>query len=161
MKMFVSAFVGVAVMLSGWGCAQEEKPDFHERVRLESAFSSFSECLQSKRARCVASAVSVQGVVIGVDERRLSKNAVARGLATDTALQCLFWGTRCGSKKSSECPIMSLATGSPQYGKAYFYRGNWQAEVRTKAVDGMCPFETAFIFQLEKGFWRVKAVPYS
>lgn len=160
MKMFVLALVGLAAMLSGWSCAQDQ-PDFHEHIRLERAFSAFSNCLQSKRARCVVANVSVQGVVMGVDGPRLSKNALAKGLASDKGLQCFFWGTSCGPKTSANCPILSLAAGSAQYGKAYVYKGKWQADVNTKVVSRICSAETSFIFQLEKGYWRLVAIPYT
>ncbi len=159
MKMSVFSFVAVIAMICGRADAQN-KPEFYQRATLKEAFSSFSECLQSEQASCLPSSVSVEGLVVGVDGPRFSRDSLVTRLTSEPSLQCLFWGSSCKASKS-ECSVLSMIMGSSQYGKPYVYKGHWQAEIRTKISGGICPSETSFIFQLEKGYWKVVAIPFT
>lgn len=132
-----------------------------QRATLDSSFASFLQCLETKEAACLISAISDRGIILGVDGPRVARRQLETELTSDPKVQCLFWGITCSrSLGTAKCSILSLAKRSPQYGKPYLYRKSWQAEVRTKGPSETCP-PASFIFQLEKGLWKLVAIPYT
>lgn len=141
-------------------CASSQTASFpfHQKEDVQHRISVFSKCLQSQRAACVAQSISAQGVTLGVDGPRITRNSLVQGLLADHKLQCLFWGNNC--PPSTQCSISSELAhlNTVRIGEPRVYGKHWQVDAEAKP-HGSC--STSFVFQLEGGSWRVIAISYT
>lgn len=122
--------------------------------------SVFSSCLKSRQAGCVAQSISSQGITLGVDGPRVSADSLVRKLLVDHAMQCLFWGSHCAS--SMQCSVLKeiVKLDEHQIGPPRSYGKYWQIDAESKS-SGQCTTGLPFVFQLEDGYWKLVALPYT
>jgi hypothetical protein len=160
-----SAICGLIVVSSiavaAWAAPpQKPTPDSEQRQTVEQAFATFAGCVTHKDIKCIAEMTSDHGMTLGVDGPLIAK----RQLATDESTQCFFWGENCQRPQSKACDLSSYIRNtnqSPRYSKPALYESRWQAEVRLRTSLPGCSSEIPLILQLEDGFWRIVAIPYT
>ena len=147
------------VMLGSPAWSQETLP-LHEKEDVLHAISTLSTCLKSQQAACVAKSISIRGVALGVDGPRSSANSLVNELSRDHSTQCLFWGIHCNpsDKCSISDAISTLDSGS--VGKPHLYGNHWQVDAESKPT-ALCSAGMPFVFQLENGYWKLVAIPYT
>jgi len=132
----------------------------YEKQDLRHSIAALSKCLRSRSVACVARSISRQGITVGVDGPRVTSDSLVHKLKVDHAMQCLFWGTSCSS--SNKCSVSdaigNLDVGSP--GKPRMYENHWQVDLESKPSEA-CSTGLPLVFQLEEGYWKLKAVPYT
>jgi len=133
---------------------------FHEKQDVQHSIEGFSKCLQSHDAHCVARSISIRGVTLGVDGPRITRDSLVQKLMVDRGMQCLFWGTHCGS--SGKCSVSDAIAnvGTISTGEPRVYGEHWQVDIETKPQRA-CSSGLPFVFQLENGYWKLVAIPYT
>jgi len=133
---------------------------FDEKQDVQHSISAFSRCLKTQKAHCVGQSISSRGVTLGVDGPRITGNSLVQKLPLDHATQCLFWGTHCGS--SDKCSVSSALAGldTSSIGKPRLYERRWQVDVESKPNE-RCRTGLPFVFELEDGYWKLVAIPYT
>jgi hypothetical protein len=133
---------------------------FNEKQDVQHSISAFSQCLKTQKGHCIGQSISSRGVTLGVDGPRITRNSLVQKLTGDHATQCLFWGSHCGS--SDKCSVSAaLATlDTSSIGKPRLYEKRWQIDVESKP-SGTCGTGLPFVFELEDGYWKLVAIPYT
>jgi len=141
-------------------CADGQAPSvpLYEKEDLRHRIIKISKCLQSRKAGCVGESISVRGVILGVDGPRIMRNALVQKLSVDHDTQCLFWGAHCANS-STKCSISSeiASLDTSSFGEPRAYGKSWQVDVEPP-LHGGCSF--SFVFQLEDGYWKLRAISY-
>jgi hypothetical protein len=159
----ISTFIMISLLLTArHSSGQTGNGATEERETLQQAVSVLSKCVLSKKAACIPRSVSNRGLTVGVDGPRLSKPSLVRQLSSNSKLQCLFWGSHC-SPDSKRCTISDSVRGltSADFGKPRMYDGRWQVDVERSTLVPGCGSAVPFVFQLEGGFWKLLAIPYT
>jgi len=158
-KKFVVRMIQLC-LLSNCAVGQTATVPSQEKEDVKGRISAFSRCLQSRKAGCIAESISSRGVTLGVDGPRITKDSLVRQLLRDHAMQCLFWANHCSS--TTTCSVLNEITklNGGRMGEPRLYGKHWQVDAESKP-SGTCKTGLPFVFQLEDGYWRLVAIPYS
>ena len=135
-------FAGSWLASGAANAQQKQQPMLEQRQTVEQAFTRFAEWVRSKQA----------------------KEVLNKKLTSDPALRCAFWGSECQGRASATCALSSVlqrSTLSTKYGKPCLFKSHWQIEVTLKGSLDECKQDFPLIFQLENGFRRIVALPYT
>jgi hypothetical protein len=153
------ASLGIMALI--FQCASQTRNlPFQEKEDARHAISILANCVASYSPACIAKSISVRGVTLGVDGPRVSRAALVKKLQTDRPTQCLFWGTHCDA--SNGCSVLGAVseTDKLSIAKPRMYEKRWQLDVEPGA-QGPCRGTMPFVFQLEDGYWKLVAIPYT
>jgi len=139
--------------------SQESVP-FRAKEDVQHAISRLLQCLRSQRASCVVESISIRGVTLGVDGPSITGKPLVHQLQNDHSTQCLFWGTHCAS--SNNCSLLSALNNldTSSIGPPRAYQTHWQVDVESRP-QGACGDGMPFVFQLEEGYWKLAAIPFT
>jgi hypothetical protein len=162
---FVFRLVLSIVMLAAGIClVGQEAPTFDQRQSIGQTWIQFSQCLTRSDPGCLLALTSSDGVSVGVDEPRVSKQEFKNELRASASTQCFFWADRCGRKSSNPCSLSRYTQStspSPRYSKPNVHDGHWQIEVTVPHFSDLCEQDIPITFQLEDGFWRIVTIPFT
>ena len=137
-------------------------PAFQPSYTIQQVFAEFADCVRSKNVSCIGRLTSSRGVYLGVDAPLISREAFKRELSSGKNLQCLFWGLGCSHKILTTCALSRVLNGSTltiEYTKPVLFKNNWQVETTVRDPSRQCKQDFPVIWTLEKGFWRITAIP--
>jgi len=143
-----------------WGSGQTASIPFEEKQDVQHSISALSQCLKTQQTHCVTQSISSRGVTLGVDGPRITGNSLAQKLRVDHATQCLFWGIHCDS--SDKCSVSGALAGlnGSSIGDPRVYEKRWQVDVESKPT-GTCRSGLPLVFELQDGYWKLAAIPYT
>ena len=163
---FTKALLKIGIILASclfafrWASGQTASIPLEEKQNVQHSISAFSQCLKTQKAHCVGQSISSRGVTLGVDGPRITGNSLVQKLTIDHAIQCLFGGTHCGS--SDKCSVSGALAGldTSSIGKPRVYEKRWQVDVESKP-SGTCKSGLPLVFELQDGYWKLAAIPYT
>jgi hypothetical protein len=154
---------GGSLVLNTANAQQTWQQGLEQRQTIQRAFVEFAGCVRSKSVGCVTNLTSNRGVYLGVDAPLISKQVFMRELSFGKKLRCLFWGMGCANRVLERCALSRVLNGSTlsiDYTRPALYKGDWQVETTVRDPSRQCAQDFSIIWNLEKGFWRIVAIPY-